>query len=283
MADLPLGVERSGLPPGPVTDTFVLLHGFGASSFTWRHWRPALEARGHVVQVDMKGFGTAPRRDDGRYGPLDQAELVYGLIREAELARVTLVGHSLGGGVALLTALRLLDDPGPAGDRLSRMVLVASAAYRQKLPPFVTLGRWPRLSHLLLRSVGISRVIRWTLRAIVHDPDAVTAGQVAGYAGPLTDPEAVRALLLAGAQVVPPDLDRITPRYREIDIPTLLLWGAHDPVVPLRVARRLERELPRARLEILDACGHAPPEERPEASLDRVLRFLEASAAHREA
>lgn len=274
---LPLGVERIGRPPGPHTETFLLVHGFGASSFTWRRWTPELARRGHVVLVDMKGFGTAPRPDDGRYGPRDQAELVHRLIREQDLHRLTLVGHSLGGGVCLLTALRLLERPADAS-RLRRLVLVSAAAYRQPLPPFVTLGRWPRTSRVLLRALGTSNVIRWTLRSIVHDPDAVTAGQVAGYAGPLDSPEARRALLASAAQVVPPGLEQVTERYPEIDVPTLLLWGREDPVIPLWVGRRLEEALPRARLVVLEECGHVPSEERPHASLQRVVAFLEETA-----
>lgn len=271
---IPLGVQRLGEPPGPETDTFVLLHGFGASSFTWRHWTPELERRGHVVLVDLKGFGTAPHPDDDRYGPADQAELVHRLLDDLGLERVTLLGHSLGGGVALLTALRLLDRPGEE-DRLRRLVLVSAAAYRQRLPPFAHLGRWPRASRFLLRAVGTSNVVRWTLRSIVHDPKAVTPGQVAGYAGPLDDPAARRTLMKAAAQVMPPELDRITARYREIDVPTLLLWGREDRVTPLWVARRLSDQLPRARLEVLESCGHMPPEEHPRVSLALVAAFLD--------
>jgi pimeloyl-ACP methyl ester carboxylesterase len=229
-----------------------------------------------VVLVDLKGFGTAPHPPDDRYGPQDQAELVHRLLVELDTGPVTLVGHSLGGGIALLTALRLLDHPAGTG-RLGRLVLVAAAAYRQRMPPFAALGRWPRTSRFLLRAVGASNIVRWTLRSIVHDPDRITPGQVAGYAGPLEHPEVQRSLLRAAAQVVPPDLDAITPRYREIRVPTLLLWGREDPVVPLWVARRLQRELPRARLEILEGCGHAPMEERTAASLERVLRFVETT------
>ena len=211
-----------------------------------------------------------------RYGPGEQAALVHRLVRELDLPRLTLVGHSLGGGIALLTALRLLDDPGPGATPLRRLVLVAAAAYRQKLPPFAVLGRWPRTSLLLLRALGVSNVIRWTLRSIVYDPEAVTAGQVAGYAGPLDTPGGRRSLVAAAGQVVPPDLDELTARYPEIEVPTLLLWGREDPVVPLWVARRLEAELPRARLEILERCGHSPPDELPQRSLAGVTRFLDA-------
>jgi pimeloyl-ACP methyl ester carboxylesterase len=264
-----------GLPPGPDTDTFVLVHGFGAWSFTWRHWTPELARRGHVVLVDLKGFGTAPHPDDGAYAPRDQAELVHRLILELDLHRLTLVGHSLGGGIVLLTALLMADDPGIASHRLRRLVLVASAAYRQPFPPFMAVERWPLLGRALVRGVGASRLVRWTLRSVVHDPDAVTAGQIAGYAGPLDSAEARRTLLESARQVMPADLDAVTRRYGEIDVPTLLLWGREDPAVPLWVGERLEEELPRATLEILEECGHAPMEEMPEAALERITRFLD--------
>ncbi|MEQ9397594.1 MAG: alpha/beta hydrolase [Longimicrobiales bacterium] len=269
---LPLHVETTGREPGPDTPTFLLLHGFGASSFSWRTWAAALAARGHVVFVDLKGFGSAPRPDDGAYGIEDQAELVLRLIRQRGLRRVTLVGHSMGGGVALLVALGLLDsDPGC----LDRMVIVAGAAYRQRLPPFVALARWPRLSGAGLRVLGTRRVIRWVLRSIVAEPDAVTGSQVEGYADPLDSAEARRALFEVARGLVPDDLDAITARYPEIAVPTLVLWGRDDRVVPLRIGQRLAEALPRAELEVLDDCGHIPAEERPEESLEILTAFLE--------
>ena len=140
---LPLNVTTLGLAPGPGVEIFVLLHGYGASSFSWRHWVPHLAARGHVLLVDLKGFGAAPRPDDGRYAPSDQAELVHRLLVQRELTAVTLVGHSLGGGVALITALRLIDE---SASRLRRLVIVAGAAYQQRLPPFMLLARFRRQS-----------------------------------------------------------------------------------------------------------------------------------------
>lgn len=272
---LPLHVESHGLEPGD-GDTFVMLHGYGASSFTWRTWTPALERRGHVVLVDLKGFGSAPKPDDGCYAPTDQAELVHRLILQRDLREVTLVGHSLGGGVALLTALRLLDE---GAGRLRRLVIVAGAAYVQRMPPFVALARRPRFSGALMRILGERRVARFVLRTIVHDPGCVTRAQVEGYAGPLRGPDARRALMAAACQIVPPELDRLTVRYPELAVPTLLLWGEKDRVVPLEIGRRLERALPEARLVVLERCGHLPAEELPEASLEALELFLDEHPA----
>lgn len=278
---LPLYVETSGRDPGAAVDTFLLIHGYGASSFTWRHWAPALARRGHVVLIDLKGHGAAPKPDDDRYGPADQAELVHRLVEERGLGRLTLVGHSLGGGVVLLTALRLLEAARAAHREplLKRVVMVAGAAYRQRVPPFVPLARHPRLFMSLMRMIGATLVVRYVLRTIVYDPDAIVAEQVAGYAAPLESPEAVRALIACARRIVPENLDELTGRYAELDVPTLLLWGRHDPVVPLAVGERLSRELPRARLRVLEACGHLPAEERPAESLALLEAFLDGGLA----
>lgn len=279
--ELPLHVETAGLDPGQDIPTFLLIHGYGASSFTWRSWIPELSRRGHVVMVDMKGFGDAPRPDDGRYSPADQAELIHRLIVQRDLNRVFIAGHSLGGGVALIVALRLLDEARTRGtlSRLSGLISMAGASYLQRLPPFVALSRHPWLSALVFRLLGPRRLIRLVFRTIVHDNSRVTRTQVEGYADPLRRPDALQGLLWAAAQIVPPDLEAQTARYGEIDVPALLIWGRQDPVIRLWVGERLEQDLPQATLVVLDECGHMPQEERTEDVLEILGEFLDGVAA----
>ena len=270
--DLPLHVEILGPDPDPGVDSIVLLHGYGGSSFSWRYWAPFLAKRAHVVLVDMKGFGSAPKPDDGQYGPRHQAELIYRLILQADLQRVTLIGHSLGGGVALDTALRLLDsEPG----RLKRLILVASAAYKQRMPLFVALAKYRRLASTALRILGTQFVIRHVLKSIVFDPSEVSDDQVLGYAKPLSSPEAHRALIDTALAIVPPDLEKLTARFEELDVPTLVLWGRQDRVVPLWVGERLADKLPDAKLQVLENCGHMPAEELPKESWEALQAFLD--------
>jgi pimeloyl-ACP methyl ester carboxylesterase len=266
-------VEPRGVPSrAPDAPVFVMLHGYGGNRFTWRHWAPSLALRGRVLLVDMKGFGRAPKPDDGAYGPADLAALVVALLREMDLRRVTLVGHSLGGGVALLATLQ---STGADRSRLERLVLVASAAYPQRLPPFVSFARRPRLTAALLRLIGGRRTIRLALRSIVFDARSVTEGMVAAYGDPLGTRDGLRAALDAGRVILPDDIDELSARFPEIDLPTLVLWGDHDRVVPISVGRRLAVALPRARLIVLERCGHMVPEERPRASLAAVEEFLD--------
>jgi len=275
-AELPLHVRELGPSPGSGVDTFLLLHGYAGSSFTWRYWAPRLAERGHVMLVDLKGFGRAPKPADSAYGPLDQAALVARLIEQRDLRHLTLMGHSLGGGVALVTARGLVRD----GDgRLDRLVLVAAAAYDQRMPPFMKLADHPRLSSLLMGALSTRMVVRSVLRSIVYDPSRVDDAQVRGYAAPLQSPGAVRALIECARQLLPEDLEALVATYPEIDVPTLLLWGREDPVVPLAIGQRLSRELPNAHLQVLDACGHLPAEERPDTSFAALEAFLDDGSA----
>ncbi len=157
------------------------------------------------------------------------------------------------------------------------MVLLAPAAYRQRLPPFVWLSHRPRLTSALLRVLGPRRVIRWALAAIVHDRGCISDDQIAEYARAWQTREGVRAALTVGRRIVPDGLDGLSARYRELDVPTLLLWGDRDGVIPLWVGRRLERDMPDARLVVLEECGHMAPDERPEAAWEVVERFLDGT------
>ncbi len=270
---LPLHVEEYGDGDRQI----MLLHGFGANSYTWRGWIGALAKEHRVWSVELKGHGSAPAPPDDLYSIHDHADLVRRLIVQKDLRQLTLVGHSMGGGVALLVAFRLLQE-----GRLERLVLVAGAAYPQRLPPFVALATRGRLSEWGLRFCPKRLLIGRVLRSIVFDPGGVTDTQVAAYAEPLYSPAHRTALIKTAMRIIPPDLEELTKHFSEIDLPTLLLWGRHDRVVPLDVAERLLRALPGARLEVMEDCGHVPPEELPKESLEIVLTFLTEEEEERE-
>ena len=262
---LPLHVEEYGEGPRQI----MVIHGFGANSYTWRSWIGGLAKEHRVWSVELKGHGSAPAPPDDLYSIHDHADLVRRLIVQKDLHRLTLVGHSMGGGVALLVALSLLGE-----ERLEGLVLVSSAGYPQRLPPFIALSAHGPLSELGLRLFPKRLLIRRVIRSIVYDKEGVTDAQVAAYADPLYSAPHRTALIKTAMRMVPPDFEEITKRFPDIRLPTLLLWGRQDWVVPLTVAERLLAALPNARLEILEECGHIPPEELPKESLEVVQEFL---------
>lgn len=266
--DLPIHVRRAGRAGRPV----VLLHGFGAHSYTWRHWIDPLSAGHSLHLVDLMGHGSAPAPAGADCSPRGHAEPVRRYVTERSLERITLVGHSFGGGVALLTALELLArEP----ERLDSLVLIASASLPQALPRYIGWARTPVLAEACLALLPPAWIIRKALRSIVHDPDGIRPDQVEAYAEPLRSRKRRGVILRTARKIVPPDLDRIVASYPRVDVPTLLLWGREDPVVPLGVGEKLLDLLPRAELEVVDRCGHVPQEELPRVALQPLADFLD--------
>ena len=118
----------------------LLLHGFGGCAYTWRYLIPPLAEAHRVLTLELKGFGLSDKPRDGHYAVADQAQIVAAFIRRQDLRNLVIMGHSMGGGVALMTYLGLQkDDPG----RINKLVLIDSAGYPQKLPSFISLARIP--------------------------------------------------------------------------------------------------------------------------------------------
>lgn len=264
---LPMHSEMHG-HEGPA---IVLLHGFGANGFTWNRWVPDLAMDHRILVVEMKGAGVSPKPRGEDYGPREQALLLHRLILQKELKELTLVGHSLGGGIALLTALHLLAEK---PTRLKRLVLIAGAAYPQPIPSFIRIAAKPRIGALALRLLPARFIIRQALQMAYYDPGLITDSQVEAYAEPIRTLQGRYALSRMARQIVPEDMDAVVARYPEMAVPTLLIWGREDRIVPLGVGQRLARELPSARLEIIEECGHMPQEEKPRESLEIFRSFL---------
>ena len=264
-----LHVDETGEGP-----PLVALHGFGASTYTWRHVLGALAESHHVYAVDLKGSGRSPKPRDGRYSMRDQAALVLDLIAERNLAGLTLVGHSFGGGVALITALELLRT---RPRTLASLILFASPAYRQRLPTFIRALRVPVLGPLVQRITPVSLQVRTVLRLAYHDDALVPEEAVAAYAAPLGLPGGREALRATACQIVPPDIDALAACYPLIDVPTLLIWGRHDRIVPLDVGERLHRAIAGSRLLVVDQAGHVPHEETPERVRPALRELLAPS------
>ena len=248
----------------------LLIHGFGATLYTWHRLVPALARRHRVIMVDLKGSGQAPKPSDGHYSVLDQAGHVAELIENENLTDLTVVGHSFGGGVALAALVGGALSPA----RVRSLVLIDSMAYRQRVPWFIAALRVPVLGPCLLRLSPPEVQVRLVLRAGYHQPRRITDDIVRAYAAPLRDAAARRALIDTARAIPPDNADALAARYGAIAVPTLMLWGRHDTIVPLAVGDRLHRAIPASRLAVIDDAGHLPHEEQPEPVLRELERFL---------
>ncbi len=271
---------RLGPPEAPVNLYYedqgkgppvLLLHGFGASTYTWRHITPELARTHRVIAVDFKGFGQSDKPFDERYSVLDQAELIAQLIEDKDLRDLTIVGHSFGGGVALRLALEA--DTRLDG-RIARLVLLDSIAYPQQIPVFFRLLDVPLVSQVGVRMVPPEMQTRVALQIAYHDDSKIDPEEVEIYAAPLKTAAGKHAIVHSARQIVPKDIDTLPERYKTIALPTLILWCDHDRIVPLDVGIKLRRTLPNSTLRLVEGCGHMPQEEQPDATLGLLKSFI---------
>lgn len=271
---------RLGPPEAPVNLYYeehgkgppvLLLHGFGASTYTWRHIVPELAQTHRVIAVDFKGFGQSDKPFDERYSVLDQAELLAQLIADKDLRDLTIVGHSFGGGVALRLALEANTR---LGGRIARLVLLDSIAYQQQIPVFFRLLEVPLVSQVGVRMVPPEMQTRVALQIAYHDDSKIDPEQVEIYAAPLKTAAGKHAIVQSARQIVPKDIDTLPERFKTITLPTLILWCDHDRIVPLDVGIKLRRTLPNSTLRLVEGCGHMPQEEQPEATLLLLKGFI---------
>lgn len=253
----------------------LFIHGFGASSYSWQRIVPKLSQTNRLILIDLKGHGASPKPLDTAYSLKDQADLVTEFIQEHDLHNLTLVGHSLGGGVALIVALRLAEQsPG----RISSLVLIDTVAYSQSLPRFIRLLRLPILGSLATAVTPTTFQVRLMLELAYFDDTKITDELVEAYSAPLRLPGGRHALIESAKQIVPRDIEEISSLYSTITIPTLIIWGSHDEVVPVDIGKRLHQAVPNSRLAIIEQSGHIPQEESPDKALSEISPFLKNTA-----
>ena len=259
-------VEGSG--PVPV----VLLHGYAASLATWHDLRRLFPKSLYTLYLlDLKGFGFSAKPKDARYSPVDQAALVAGFLETLDLNDVTLIGHSLGGGVALLMTILLKERDKKL---IGRLVLIDAAAYPQVIPPFMRLLARPLAGTLLLALVPTRIIVRYVLRACFRDGAAIGAERIERYAQGFSRRGICHSFGESVRRIIPPDYDRLAASFDSSGLPTLIIWGRDDRVTPLALGERLQRDIPGARLAVIDDCGHNPHEERPEETWRLMAGFL---------
>ncbi len=250
----------------------LFLHGLGGSGYTFRHLVPVLARSHRVITLDLKGFGRSGKPFDAHYSIYDQARLVEAFIAARGLRAVTLVGHSYGGLVAMLTALDL-DRRSPG--RITRLVLMDTPAFPQPIPRAQAFLNWPVVPYVALMALPPVITARLGLRAERRRTPPPGDHDIAMYAAPIGEAAGRHALIASARLIAEDDGQGVIPRYARLQTPALLLWCRHDPTVPLQTGERLARTLPKARLAVIDGCEHVPPEEAPRETLRALQGFLQ--------
>ena len=253
------GIGYRALGSGPVV---LLLHGLGSSSWSWRHQLADLAPDHHAVAWDAPGYGTSIDPDEG-WSVGDYAVALAGFVAELELSEVHLVGHSMGGVIALtfcrehqnvLSSLMLVDSycggaSRPASD---------SARVLRRIEGFKTHSReeFARLRVQNLLGPDASE-------ALVEEAVRIMSG--------LRSP----AYEIANLALLEADVREV---LAEVRVPTSVVCGEHDSVTPVDESRRLADGIPGAVLSVLPGAGHLANQEQPERFNSLLRSHLESAA-----
>jgi pimeloyl-ACP methyl ester carboxylesterase len=247
----------------------LLLHGLGASSFSWRHNLAPLGQHFRVLAPDLPPHGRSPAPLSGDYSLKALTAGIIGFLDRRGLSRVAVAGNSLGGSLALLLAR---DYP----ERISALVLLAPAAALTRLPLIFYPLRLPVLGRLMAPLLA-PWIIPPALHLIYHRRELITSEVVAGYARPFRELPHRLALARLCRQLEIWPLSRVELLLRQIRQPLTLVWGTKDRILPVSQAHWLMARLPAAELHLLPGVGHAPQEEAPEAVNKIIIAFLSRS------
>jgi len=244
----------------------VFLHGLGASSYSWRQLLPAFAGTNAVYAPDFPGYGRSDKPRDFGYTFADFAAWLGSFLDALGLSRIGLVGHSMGGTVALGYAMT---NP----ERVSRLALIGAPVYLDNIPRMLWTIRRPIIGRILEPLLG-----RWTVKLIAPtaylDDKLITEDLLDEYSLALKSRDGRRAVAETLRRCLTPDLPDFIARYRELAAPALFIRGDHDGVVDDASAERFCRTVPRGRLLRIPVCGHVPQEEKPEVVGPAIAGFL---------
>lgn len=254
-------------------DLLLLIHGMAGTAENWHSVIEPLALRNAVIAPDFPGHGLSePGGGDYSLGSL--ASGLRDLMLTLGHERATLVGHSLGGGVALQFTYQF-------PEMVERLVLVSSGGLGPDVSPILRAAALPGADLFISATAGIGAQVGSLLGRgfgkLGLRPSADVAEVARGYAS-LSDPERRKAFLATLHAVVGTEGQRVAALdrlYLAEALPLLIVWGDRDPIIPVAHGEETHRQLPGSRLEIFPGVGHLPQLESPGSFVAALERFLE--------
>ena len=253
---------------GPRDDPMpiVLLHGTSASLHTWDGWAQSLVQTRRVIRFDMPAFGLTGPNPQNDYSIKSYVAFVTAVMDTLGVQRFVLGGNSLGGQIAWETAVAL---PG----RVQKLILVDAGGYAfvsESIPLGFQIARLPVLRNLMAYTLPRG-IIQNSLENVYGNPALVTPTLIDRYYDLTLRAGNRKALGYRLEQGYASNEATI----KSLKLPTLILWGAKDRLIPPENGRKFARDIAGSQLVMFDALGHVPHEEDAPATLAEVVKFLQ--------
>lgn len=252
---------------GPRDDPMpvVLLHGTSDSLHTWEGWSQNLRSQRRVIRFDLPGFGLTGPDPQGDYTMAAYVRFVTAVLDTLGVSNFVLGGNSLGGQIAWEVAVA---QP----QRVKQLILVDAAGYPlqpQSVPIGFRVARVPGVRNLMQYVLPRGMVLS-SVRSVYGDPSKVTPALVDRYYELTLRTGNRAALALRMDQKLSGDEAQI----RSVKVPTLVLWGGKDRLIPLENGRRFASDMVNSKLVVFDGLGHVPQEEDAVQTVQAVREFL---------
>jgi pimeloyl-ACP methyl ester carboxylesterase len=251
---------HSDLPP------ILLLHGTSASLHTWDGWVNILKNQHRIIRFDMPAFGLTGPDLSNNYSIQNYAQTVINVLDKLGIEQAIFAGNSLGGYVAWATAVL---HP----DHVTKLILVDPSGYplgSTSVPIAFQLAKMPVLNRLLEEFMPRA-LVRSSIESVFGNPALVTDELVDRYFELNTRMGNRQALIERFRQTQP---GQLAERLAEITVPTLIIWGAKDGLIPVSAAKQFQNDIKHSELIIFEELGHVPHEEAPDITANAVQKFL---------
>lgn len=240
----------------------VLLHGIGASTFTWRFLVHKLSRHYTVTVPDMVGFGQSAKPADFTYNLDDQCRVLDEFFNILDIPQMRIVASSMGGAVALWYA------------KLHPKKVLGIVAISPALDPTVLRYDLQKLQFLgpFVSPLVTRKFVKQILKRVVSNADLVTDENLDAYYKPYSQAEAIQSFIKSISVLRD---RRLAQELDSIQIPLLIVWGANDKIVPLKVGEKIKTKFPRFQFISHPTAGHHVMEDDPNWLFEQVCEFFD--------
>ncbi len=239
----------------------LLIHGLASSVFTFRRIIPLLQKHFSIYAVDLPGFGKSEKPTSFIYSFQNYAKLMIGCINEFGIPNTYIVAHSMGGQIALNIALL-------APDKINKLILLCSSGYLKRSKKLLICSSYLPFFERLVQYFVQRKEVRDHLKNVFFNQTLINDELIQEFGRPLSEKGFYKALICLLRHR---EDDLLPEQLQTIQVPTLLVWGEEDRVVPLEVGKRLVQDLPDAKLITYEKTGHLITEERPDLVFKNIL------------
>lgn len=256
--------EKYELPKENKKPPILLIHGFLSSTHSFRKIIPLLREHYSVFSLDLPGFGKSEKALNFTYSYHNYGTLIIDFIKKMNLAKVILIGHSMGGQISLYAAKQ-------APNLIDKLILLGSSAYLRRARRLAVYFSYFPCFPWFIKKWFEKQDVKKKFLTVVYQPSMIYEESIQGYLEPFKDKLFFESMVRLLRQR---EGDLSSQELKQIETPSLLIWGREDRTVPLHIGEKLVTDLPNAKLVVYEETGHLIPEEKPNELIQEIIQFV---------